>query len=66
MKISRGSMVYKVMILLKMVLREFRFGEGVVGGVKVWMFLFSLVVEDIFWDWFRRFVKYCGECREEC
>lgn len=66
MKTSRGSMAHKVMTLLKMALREFRSGEGAVGGAKVWMSLLSSVAEDTFWDWSRRFVKYCGECREEC
>lgn len=60
-------MAHKVMTLLKMALREFRSAEGVVGVTEAWMpLLSSAVTKDTFWDWSKRFVKYCGGCREEC
>lgn len=67
MKSSRGNMAHKVMTLLKMALRELRCGEVAVGVAEAWMSLLSsAVTKDAFWYWSRRFVKYCGGCREEC
>lgn len=67
MKSSRGNMAHTVMTLLKMALREFRCGEVAVGLAEAWMSLLSsAVTKDAFWYWSRRFVKYCGGCREEC
>lgn len=65
-KKSRGSMAHNVMTLLKTALSEFRAGEGTVGVAEGWTSLLSsAVTKDIFWDSSRRFVKYCGGCRQK-